>query len=250
LKFGVANKKVYSDLTTDDPIDLSPYQVACCYMGRSGLINSRGGSGQNDLQRHIRTQAITEPFDISTTLSWSAIYSSPDLLNARNSLIYNARMTSISGQARSGRFLANPDAGEVPCWSKTILRSGECHKQSRQSRLGQLSGGLRWKGVPHFGLISLVIAISPVAALAGTHEISRIAEDAEYALIRLSELILVTLLLIRVVSTEAKKQIRQLIHHTDTGRRQAGSRRSITLLLTGIIIGIAATALAVMILEP
>src|SRR5262252_8296161 len=60
LKFGVTNKKVYTDLTTDNPIDLTRYQVACCYMGRSGLINSGGQSGQNDLQQAVRTAVINK----------------------------------------------------------------------------------------------------------------------------------------------------------------------------------------------
>src|SRR5215470_8870219 len=59
-KFGVTNKKVYSDLTTDNPIDLTRYQVACCYMGRAGLINSGGSSGQNDLQQAVRTAVINK----------------------------------------------------------------------------------------------------------------------------------------------------------------------------------------------
>ena len=40
LKFGKTHPKVYSELTTDHPIDLVRYQVANCYMGRAGLINS------------------------------------------------------------------------------------------------------------------------------------------------------------------------------------------------------------------
>jgi len=42
LKFGKTHPKVYSELTTDHPIDLVRYQVANCYMGRIGLINSGG----------------------------------------------------------------------------------------------------------------------------------------------------------------------------------------------------------------
>ena len=44
--FGKTHKKVYSELTTDNPIDLTRYQVANCYMGRIGLINSGGASGR------------------------------------------------------------------------------------------------------------------------------------------------------------------------------------------------------------
>jgi class I fructose-bisphosphate aldolase len=51
IKFGKTHKKVYESLTTDHPIDLTRYQVVNCYMGRSGLINSGGPSGDNDLQQ-------------------------------------------------------------------------------------------------------------------------------------------------------------------------------------------------------
>ena len=44
IKFGKTDKRVYSELTTDHPIDLTRYQVANCYMGRQGLINSGGAS--------------------------------------------------------------------------------------------------------------------------------------------------------------------------------------------------------------
>ncbi len=61
LKFGKTNDKVYSDLTSDHPIDLCRYQVANCYMGRSGLINSGGASGgESDLQEVVKTAVINK----------------------------------------------------------------------------------------------------------------------------------------------------------------------------------------------
>jgi fructose-bisphosphate aldolase, class I len=60
LKFGKTNKKVYSELTTDHPIDLTRYQVVNCYMGRAGLINSGGASGENDIQQAVRTAVINK----------------------------------------------------------------------------------------------------------------------------------------------------------------------------------------------
>jgi class I fructose-bisphosphate aldolase len=60
LKFGKTHDKVYSELTTDHPIDLTRYQVANCYMGRQGLINSGGGSGDNDLGAAVRTAVINK----------------------------------------------------------------------------------------------------------------------------------------------------------------------------------------------
>ncbi len=61
LNFGKTHKKVYSDLTTAHPIDLTRYQVANCYMGRSGLINSGGASsGESDLRGAVRTAVINK----------------------------------------------------------------------------------------------------------------------------------------------------------------------------------------------
>ncbi|HET7833266.1 MAG TPA: class I fructose-bisphosphate aldolase [Gallionella sp.] len=60
IKFGKTSTKVYSELTTDHPIDLVRYQVANCYMGRVGMINSGGESGKNDLQQAVRTAVINK----------------------------------------------------------------------------------------------------------------------------------------------------------------------------------------------
>jgi fructose-bisphosphate aldolase, class I len=58
IKFAKTHPKVYSELSSDHPIDLVRYQVANCYMGRAGLINSGGASGDNDLQQAVRTAVI------------------------------------------------------------------------------------------------------------------------------------------------------------------------------------------------
>jgi class I fructose-bisphosphate aldolase len=61
LKFGKTHKKVYDDLTTDHPIDLTRYQVANCYMGRIPMINSGGASGgDSDMAQAIRTAVINK----------------------------------------------------------------------------------------------------------------------------------------------------------------------------------------------
>ncbi len=61
LSFGKTHKKVYSELTSDHPIDLTRYQVANCYMGRSGLINSGGASaGESDLKEAVMTAVINK----------------------------------------------------------------------------------------------------------------------------------------------------------------------------------------------
>ncbi len=60
IGFGKTHPKVYEDLTTDHPIDLVRYQVANCYMGRIGMINSGGPSGQDDLHQAVRTAVINK----------------------------------------------------------------------------------------------------------------------------------------------------------------------------------------------
>lgn len=60
IKFGKTHPKVYSELTTDHPIDLVRYQVANCYMGRIGMINSGGESGSDDLHQAVRTAVINK----------------------------------------------------------------------------------------------------------------------------------------------------------------------------------------------
>ncbi len=60
LQFGKTHEKMYSELCTDHPIDLTRYQVLNCYMGRAGLINSGGASGKNDLAQAVRTSVINK----------------------------------------------------------------------------------------------------------------------------------------------------------------------------------------------
>jgi class I fructose-bisphosphate aldolase len=61
LNYGKTHKKVYSDLCTDHPIDLCRYQVANCYMGKVGLINSGGASsGSTDLAEAVETAVINK----------------------------------------------------------------------------------------------------------------------------------------------------------------------------------------------
>jgi len=60
VKFGKTHKKVYSELSSDHPIDLCRYQVINNYMGRVGLINSGGASGSNDIAEAVRTAVINK----------------------------------------------------------------------------------------------------------------------------------------------------------------------------------------------
>jgi class I fructose-bisphosphate aldolase len=58
--FGKYDKTMYDTLCTDHPIDLCRWQVANCYMGRAGLINSGGASGENDFAQAVRTAVINK----------------------------------------------------------------------------------------------------------------------------------------------------------------------------------------------
>jgi len=60
IKFGKTHKKVYTDLSSDNPIDLTRYQVINNYMGRAGLINSGGASGENDFAEAAKTAVINK----------------------------------------------------------------------------------------------------------------------------------------------------------------------------------------------
>ena len=61
INFGKTHKAVYSQLTSNHPIDLTRYQLANCYMGRMGLINSGGASaGEGDLKEAVKTAVINK----------------------------------------------------------------------------------------------------------------------------------------------------------------------------------------------
>jgi class I fructose-bisphosphate aldolase len=58
--YGKFDKRIYTELTSDHPIDLCRYQVVNCYMGRAGLINSGGASGANDFEEAVATAVINK----------------------------------------------------------------------------------------------------------------------------------------------------------------------------------------------
>ncbi len=58
--YGKTDERIYTELTSDNPIDLCRYQVANCYMGRAGLINSGGASGKRDLEEAVLTAVINK----------------------------------------------------------------------------------------------------------------------------------------------------------------------------------------------
>jgi class I fructose-bisphosphate aldolase len=88
LKFGKTHKKVYDVLTAGNhPIELTRYQVVGCYMGRAGLINSGGASGENDLAQAVKTAVINKRAGGMGLISGRKAFQKPlkegvDLLNA------------------------------------------------------------------------------------------------------------------------------------------------------------------------
>ncbi len=87
VKFGKTHPKIYGELTTDHPIDLTRYQVANCYMGRVGLINSGGAAGKNDLADAVRTAVINKRAGGTGLISGRKAFQKPmkegvELLNA------------------------------------------------------------------------------------------------------------------------------------------------------------------------
>ncbi len=100
LKFGKTHKKVYSELTTDHPIDLTRYQVANCYMGRAGLINSGGASGENDIQQAVRTAVINKRAGGTGLISGRKAFQKPmadgvEILNAIQD-VYLAKEVTVA----------------------------------------------------------------------------------------------------------------------------------------------------------
>ncbi len=98
LNFGNTHPKVYDELTTDHPIDLVRYQVANCYMGRAGLINSGGGSGDNDLAQAVRTAVINKRAGGMGLISGRKAFQKPmnegvELLNAIQDVYLDDRVS-------------------------------------------------------------------------------------------------------------------------------------------------------------
>ncbi len=97
--YGKTNPKIYSELTTDNPIDLVRYQVANCYMGRVGLINSGGESkGESDLADAIRTAVINKRGGGTGLISGRKAFQRPmaegvQLLNAIQDVYLNEQIT-------------------------------------------------------------------------------------------------------------------------------------------------------------
>ena len=99
VNFGKTHKKVYSDLSSDHPIDLTRYQLANCYMGRAGLINSGGASsGESDLREAVKTAVINKRAGGMGLISGRKAFQRPmnegvGLLNAIQDVYLNKAVT-------------------------------------------------------------------------------------------------------------------------------------------------------------
>jgi class I fructose-bisphosphate aldolase len=100
VSYGKFDDRIYSELASDHPIDLCRYQVANCYMGRAGLINSGGASGKNDLSEAVVTAVINKRAGGTGLISGRKAFQRPvkegiELLNAIQD-VYLAREVTIA----------------------------------------------------------------------------------------------------------------------------------------------------------
>lgn len=98
LKFGKQTEKMYTELCSDHPIDLTRYQVVNNYMGRMGLINSGGPSGENDLAQAVETAVINKRAGGMGLISGRKAFQKPlkegvELLNAIQSVYLDKKIT-------------------------------------------------------------------------------------------------------------------------------------------------------------
>ncbi len=96
--YGYIHEKMYSELTTDHPIDLTRYQVVNNYMGRIGLINSGGASGENDMAQAVRTAVINKRAGGMGLISGRKAFQKPmkdgiEILNAIQDVYLNKDIT-------------------------------------------------------------------------------------------------------------------------------------------------------------
>jgi fructose-bisphosphate aldolase, class I len=96
--YGKLDERMYTELSTDNPIDLCRYQVANCYMGRAGLINSGGASGKNDMAEAVKTAVINKRAGGMGLISGRKAFQRPmpegvKLLNAIQDVYLDASIT-------------------------------------------------------------------------------------------------------------------------------------------------------------
>ena len=106
--YGKTSKLVYDTLTTNHPIDLTRWQVANCYMGRAGLINSGGASsGESDLAEAVRTAVINKRAGGTGLISGRKAFQRPmaegvELLNAIQDVYLDQSITIAQRAVRAG----------------------------------------------------------------------------------------------------------------------------------------------------
>jgi class I fructose-bisphosphate aldolase len=96
--YGKLDERIYTELTSDHPIDLTRYQVANCYMGRAGLINSGGASGKNDFGEAVTTAVINKRAGGTGLISGRKAFQRPmkegaQLLNAVQDVYLSSEVT-------------------------------------------------------------------------------------------------------------------------------------------------------------
>jgi len=96
--YGKFDKRIYTDLASDHPIDLCRYQVANCFMGRAGLINSGGASGANDFEEAVTTAVINKRAGGTGLISGRKAFQRPmkegvQLLNAIQDVYLSSEVT-------------------------------------------------------------------------------------------------------------------------------------------------------------
>jgi class I fructose-bisphosphate aldolase len=98
--YGKFDKRIYTELSSDHPIDLTRYQVANCFMGRSGLINSGGASGANDFEEAVATAVINKRAGGTGLISGRKAFQRPmlegvKLLNAIQDVYLSKEITVV-----------------------------------------------------------------------------------------------------------------------------------------------------------
>jgi class I fructose-bisphosphate aldolase len=96
--YGKFDKRIYTELASDHPIDLCRYQVANCFMGRAGLINSGGASGANDFEEAVTTAVINKRAGGTGLISGRKAFQRPmkegvKLLNAIQDVYLSSEVT-------------------------------------------------------------------------------------------------------------------------------------------------------------
>ena len=112
--YGKFDKRIYSDLASDHPIDLCRYQVANCFMGRAGLINSGGASGANDFEEAVATAVINKRAGGTGLISGRKAFQRPPRRRDRASKCHSRRLFEPGSDGcltiRSARFRAEREA--------------------------------------------------------------------------------------------------------------------------------------------